>query len=67
MLDALTLTAEWLKRHVNFENTSEPYSSIIARAYMEIFNWDQNVIFPEVIFITNNYNILILIIINIFD
>ncbi|VVC37819.1 Hypothetical protein CINCED_3A016320 [Cinara cedri] len=45
--DALNLTTEWLKRHVNFEKTSESYSNIIARAYMEIFDWDENVIFPE--------------------
>lgn len=43
------MTAEWLKRHVNFEKTTEPYHDIVARAYMEIFNWDENVIFPEVI------------------
>lgn len=53
LTDALNLTAEWLKRHVNFENTTEPYHNIIVRAYMEIFDWDENVIFPEVIYITN--------------
>ncbi|XP_003243699.1 T-complex protein 11-like protein 1 [Acyrthosiphon pisum] len=45
--DALNLTAEWLKRHVNFEKTAEPYHDIVARAYMEIFDWNENVIFPE--------------------
>lgn len=48
-IDALNLTAEWLKRHVDFEKTTEPYHDIIVRAYLEIFNWDENVIFPEVI------------------
>jgi len=42
------LTAEWLKRHVNFEKIAEPYYDIVARAYMEIFDWHENVIFPEV-------------------
>lgn len=45
--DALNLTAEWLLRHVNFEKTTEPYHDIVVRAYMEIFNWNENVIFPE--------------------
>ncbi|XP_022165971.1 T-complex protein 11-like protein 1 isoform X2 [Myzus persicae] len=45
--DALNLTAEWLKRHVNFEKTTEPYHDIVARAYMEIFDWNEDVIFPE--------------------
>lgn len=45
--DALNVTAEWLKRHINFEKTTEPYHDIIVRAYMEIFDWDENVIFPE--------------------
>lgn len=49
--DALNLTTEWLKRHVNFEKITEPFNDIIVRAYMEIFNWDENVIFPEVIYI----------------
>lgn len=49
MTDALNLTVEWLKRHVNFEKTAEPYHDIVARAYMEIFDWNENVIFPEVI------------------
>jgi len=52
LTDALDLTTEWLKRHVNFENTTEPYNDIIIRAYMEIFNWDENTLFPEVIYIT---------------
>jgi hypothetical protein len=45
--DALNLTAEWLKRHINFEKTNESYHDIVARAYMEIFDWNENVIFPE--------------------
>jgi len=49
LTDALNLTVEWLKRHVNFENTTESYHDIVARAYMEIFDWNENVTFPEVI------------------
>jgi len=55
------VTAEWLKRHINFEKTTEPYHDIIVRAYMEIFDWDENVIFPEVtkllsnVLLINNY------------
>ncbi|XP_025208446.1 T-complex protein 11-like protein 1 [Melanaphis sacchari] len=45
--DALNLTAEWLKRHINFENRTEPHHDIIVRAYMEIFDWNENDIFPE--------------------
>ncbi|XP_050443731.1 T-complex protein 11-like protein 1 isoform X2 [Adelges cooleyi] len=45
--DALTLTEEWLKRHINPETPSESYNSIMTRAYLEIFTWDENVIFPE--------------------
>jgi len=48
LTDALNLTTEWLKRHVNFEKTAESYHDIVARAYMEIFDWNENVIFPEV-------------------
>ncbi|XP_026806219.1 T-complex protein 11-like protein 1 [Rhopalosiphum maidis] len=45
--DALNLTAEWLKRHINFEKITESYHDIVVRAYMEIFDWDENVLFPE--------------------
>lgn len=48
IIDALSITTEWLKRHVNFENASEPYNDIIVRAYLEIFTWDENFLFPEV-------------------
>jgi hypothetical protein len=49
LTDALNLTAEWLKRHINFEKTTESYHDIVVRAYMEIFDWDEHVLFPEVI------------------
>ncbi|XP_050520375.1 T-complex protein 11-like protein 1 isoform X2 [Daktulosphaira vitifoliae] len=45
--DALNLTEEWLKRHINLEIQTEPYEIIITRAYMEIFHWDENIVFPE--------------------
>lgn len=56
--DALNVTAEWLKHHVNFEKTTEPFNDIIARAYMEVFNWDENVTFPEVIILQSSLVLL---------
>lgn len=38
---------------MNFENTAEPYNDIIVRAFMEILDWDENIVFPEVVFTIN--------------